>query len=426
MTYQNRPDELDDRCLPQYSALDNSLGHNPCRVARYLIDQCDFYEYYALPALDLRKGRQNYPVPDTDQATVCLCSMGVYNLVQACAACQQPGPYNSTLWSDWVSNCTYSMVNSGQIFPTSSPSDTEIPAWATVNSASGSLSVGSVYQRTSTGNSTLLVSAVAAASTSATPSAQTYTEVTIPLPTSDSDPSGDSDRRRDAIAGAVVAVVFVGILFAATIIYFRRRRRRIKAQQCADGVPDLADWDLPAGMSSGRIPRTADKLGSMLERPGGRVISAAVGEDDPREVHGSGRSIATNSISTGVPVMVHRGRSRPGSVSSETGVTTRATSIASEDDSSVFNDEEDSLSPFSDLNRPAPSLLATRDNIHRVPAFDRSYSSFSLTPSSVARSLSADDGRSSLHSRRSRAPSCSSNGATWGRMEAGSDAASIR
>lgn len=97
MTYQNRPDELDDRCLPQYSALDNSLGHNPCRVARYLIDQCDFYEYYALPALDLRKGRQNYPVPDTDQATVCLCSMGVYNLVQACAACQQPGPYNSTL-----------------------------------------------------------------------------------------------------------------------------------------------------------------------------------------------------------------------------------------------------------------------------------------------------------------------------------------
>ena len=171
MTYQNRPDELDDRCLPQYSALDNSLGHNPCRVARYLIDQCDFYEYYPLPALDLRKGRQNYPVPDTDQATVCLCSMGVYNLVQACAACQQPGPYNSTLvrtsfperlrkrsrpfsslrhfaplqWSDWVSNCTYSMINSGRIFPTSSPSDTEIPAWATVDSASGSLSVGSVY-----------------------------------------------------------------------------------------------------------------------------------------------------------------------------------------------------------------------------------------------------------------------------------------
>lgn len=426
MTYQNRPDVLDHRCLPQYSALDNSMGHNPCRVARHLIDQCDFYEYYPLPALDLRKGRQNYPVPDTDQATVCLCSMGVYNLVQACAACQQSGPYNSTLWSDWVSNCTYSMINSGRIFPISSPSDTEIPAWATVNSASGSLSVGSVYQRASTGNSTLLVSAVAAASTTGTPSAQTYTEVTIPLPTSDSDPSGDSDRRRDAIAGAVVAVVFVGVLFAGTIIYFRRRRRRIKAKQCADGAPDLVDWDFPPGSPSGRIPRVDDGPGYMLERPGGRLLSPSVEKDDPREVHGSGRSIATNSISTGVPVMVHRGRSRPRSVSSETDMSTRATSMISEDDSSLFNDEEDSISPFSDLNRPAPSLLATRDNIHRVPVFDRSYSSFSLTPSSVAHSVSADDGRSSLHSRRSHAPTCSSVGATWGRTEEGSDAASSR
>lgn len=224
-----------------------------------------------------------------------------------------------------------------------------------------------------------------------------------------------------------MAVVFVGILFAASIIYFRRRRRRIKATQCADGASDLADWDLPAGSPSGRIRRTDGKPGSMLERPGGRVLSAAaVGADEPREVHGSGRSIATNSISTGVPVMVHRSRSRPRSVSSETELSTRATSVASEDDSSLFNDEEDSISPFSDLNRPAPSLLATRDNIHRVPVFDRSYSSFSLTPSSVAHSLSADDGRSSLHSRRSRAPTCSSNGATWGRMEEGSDAASSR
>lgn len=93
----NRPDDLDDRCLPQYSALDNSYGHNPCQVARFLIDACEFYEFYPLRALDLRKGRQNYPVPDPYQATACLCSMGVYNLVQACAACQQTGPYVSTL-----------------------------------------------------------------------------------------------------------------------------------------------------------------------------------------------------------------------------------------------------------------------------------------------------------------------------------------
>ncbi|GAA5876706.1 hypothetical protein JCM3774_005922 [Rhodotorula dairenensis] len=405
---QNRPDDLDDRCLPQYSALDNSYGHNPCRVARFLIDECDFYEYYPLRPLDLRKGRQNYPVPDLDQATACLCSMSVYNLVQACAACQQTEPYTSTLWADWVSNCTYGMVNNGHIFPTSCPPQTEIPAWATVDSASGSLSVGSVYQRASTGNSTLLVSAVPAAtsSPSGTQTAQTYTEVTIPLQTNGSYPSGgDSDRRKDAIAGAAVAVAFVGILFVSTFIYFRRRKRRINTLQGLDTTADLAAWDLGGDLSLGSTSRVDHKPSSMLERSDGSSV-LSVGGDGPLHVHGSRRSIATNSVSTGLPVMVYRGHAGPRSTRS-----TRRTSLTSgSDDYGLSAADEDSISPFSDLNRPAPSVPATRDNIHRTPSFNRSYSSFSLTPSSFTRSLVADDDRGSLHSRRSRVTS--SGGAT--------------
>lgn len=96
-TEQNRPSNLSERCLPQYSALDNSLGHNPCRIARRLIDRCDQWDYYDLPPLDLTHGQRRYPVPSFEQVTPCVCSMGVYNLVQACAACQQTTGYNSTL-----------------------------------------------------------------------------------------------------------------------------------------------------------------------------------------------------------------------------------------------------------------------------------------------------------------------------------------
>lgn len=95
----NRPEALGERCLPQYVVLDNAAGQNPCQLARSLIDRCDSsaWEYYPLGPLDLKGGRTHYPIPGAEQVSPCLCSMGVYNLVQACAACQQDAAYNSTL-----------------------------------------------------------------------------------------------------------------------------------------------------------------------------------------------------------------------------------------------------------------------------------------------------------------------------------------
>lgn len=94
-----RPEPLGKRCLPQYVVLDNAAGQNPCQLARSLIDRCDSsaWEYYPLGPLDLKSGRTHYPIPGAEQVSPCLCSMSVYNLVQACAACQQDAAYNSTL-----------------------------------------------------------------------------------------------------------------------------------------------------------------------------------------------------------------------------------------------------------------------------------------------------------------------------------------
>lgn len=203
-----------------------------------------------------------------------------------------------------------------------------------------------------------------------------------------------------------VAVAFVGILFASTFVYFRRRKRRVSHTRSLDTAADLAAWGLRTNLSAEGISRVDLKSSAMLERSDGRSVLHA-GRDEPLHVHGSRQSIATNSVSTGLPVIVHRVHAGTRSLPS-----TRRTSLTSGSDSYGSSAaDEDSISPFSDLNRPAASVPATRDNIHRAPAFSRSYSSFSLTPSSFMYSLATDDERGSLHSRHSRV--ASSDGATW-------------
>lgn len=64
---QNRPEALDDRCLPKYRLLDNDFGQNPCEVARILVDLCQPRAYYSLPALDLVNGKTHYQSPNPGQ-----------------------------------------------------------------------------------------------------------------------------------------------------------------------------------------------------------------------------------------------------------------------------------------------------------------------------------------------------------------------
>lgn len=64
---QNRPEDLDDRCLAKYGVLDNRFGQNPCEVARVLLDMCSPRAYYSLPALDLVNNQTHYPSPNPGQ-----------------------------------------------------------------------------------------------------------------------------------------------------------------------------------------------------------------------------------------------------------------------------------------------------------------------------------------------------------------------
>lgn len=248
---------------------------------------------------------------------------------------------------------------------------------------------------------------------------------------------GSSDARSDAIAAAgecsrldlplrvgadqapttAVACAFVAGLFVAMFVYFRRRRRRLRLRGLGDRAAATVDSDeedddddddderrdvVTAQLMSERFPASATRSVASLDR-------------SSRGMQSSRQSYTTNSVSTGLPVPLFGARARPYSVStrSYSNPPSRATSFISGSTSSLPTGDNISISPFSDLNRPAPSVLATRDNIHSGSPFDRTYSSFSLTPSTMAPSIPFDEDRTSIATRSERAPS--SVGAIWGR-----------
>lgn len=121
----------------------------------------------------------------------------------------------------------------------------------------------------------------------------------------------------------------------------------------------------------------------------------------------SRRSFATNSVSTGLPVNPF-GR-QASLYTTSTGFDTMTRSSEFDEYGRDYideDDEEDSISPFSDIHRPAPSHLATRDNIHASPSLNRSLSTFTLSSSIHS------DARS-VRTASTRAPP-SSIGATYG------------
>lgn len=229
------------------------------------------------------------------------------------------------------------------------------------------------------------------------------------------EPGPDAGANLQAMT--VVACAFVAALFVATIVYFRRRKRRNRRVSLASetGLPD------PLGkVRAGEDIDDSDDddddedeqvMSERRYRPASLLAPSAGRE---AEITSSRRSIATNSVSTGLPVPMYGLHGRPYSVSARS----RPASFVTDDLSSLYEDDE-SVSPFSDINRPAPSRTATRDNIHRAPTIERSYSSFSLTPSTLAPSVLSDDDRASIRTRSTRAPS--SVGATWGRADPNDD-----
>ncbi|GAA5855320.1 hypothetical protein JCM8547_009033 [Rhodosporidiobolus lusitaniae] len=474
---QNRPDALADRCLAKYVALDNKYGQNPCEVARILVDVCDGYQeaYYALAPLDLVNGQRQYRSPNPLQATSCLCSMGVYNLVQGCAACQSLAKYDATLWTNWVANCTMSNINNGQTFPYSIPSYTSLPDWACANNAGGSLSVGQVYRHmtgyngtdpeaggaggvsSSTSTTTTEAASSASESYSEAKAAQTVSKVNG----DEGDGSSGGGGSTTKVVAVVVPLVLVGALLGAVFAYLRKKR---KLRRQTRGHKLASSSDLPGSSSSPAAfaafgarsfrsnPSTVDFMGGSMMKQKDSRVSLVVPSESVFTRSGAGGSrrsrcsFATNSVSTHDADNPFLRRTSSTVYTPSTGFDTisqSGTEFSSsyldgdgrsyldnadeeeeeeDDDRSEGEDDDDDPSPFSDIHRPPPSVLPTRSNIHASPRsseYRRSVSTFGsihLSESSAASTRYGgrdEDGRSLL-SVSSRGAPPSSSGATYG------------
>ncbi|GAA6055092.1 hypothetical protein JCM3770_001792 [Rhodotorula araucariae] len=438
----NRPADFDDRCLDKYDWLENRFGQSPCEVARLLIDLCQSPSHYALAPLDLEHGQTHYPSPDPFQATSCQCSMGVYNLVQGCAACQQDGRFESTLWTNWVANCTMSNINNGLVFPYDCPAETEIPDWAWENNSNGALSLGQVFRNAYGQDEPTAPSSSSAPSTTAAPSTSpipnpAYTEMSgkqsiSSIPSDDDDSSsGESSSNVGMIVGIAVSVVIVGALVGAVLAYLHKKKRKLKRRgHRLESSSDLPEHD--AGVfGSGVSSSTAAYSGGLMKQKNSRVSVFA--RPAPSERSSTARSFATNSVSTGVPVGAYNRESTLYTPSSGFDTLTRSSGLSYDPSRESYcdreseaaltlegEDEDDSISPFSDIHRPAPSHVNTRNNIHTVPPSMRSYSSFSLSasttqsPSLLSHESDGVDATSLFTTSSSRGAPPSSCGATYG------------
>ncbi|GAA6001000.1 uncharacterized protein JCM10292_006325 [Rhodotorula paludigena] len=415
----NRPQALSERCLPEFDWLDNDIGQSPCEVARILIDECSAQDFYSLAALDLVHGQTHYPSPNPMQGSSCQCSMGVYNLVQACAACQQDWDYEATPWGDWVANCTVSNVNSGLTFPYDCPGGTEIPDWAYANNAGGALIVGEVYRHAAHNQSSSSAPPSSTSSPASTSTSETqYTEYSAKQTMSNIDSGAGEVRDKDEdsgskigmIVGVAVPVVLAAFLAGALFAYLRRKKRKSRQRgQRLDSSSEVHD----------SASSTLYSDGVMKQKEAGFSAFAAPVRSTSSYTRGSGRSFTTNSVSTGVPIDAYRRESTFYSPSTGFDTMTRSSEFTYEDsvdarDESTDIDDE-SISPFSDIHRPAPSRVNTRNNIHTSPSFShQSFSSFSLSPSTHTPSVRSRDDAASLLTTASSRAAPSSSGATYG------------
>ncbi|KDQ10167.1 hypothetical protein BOTBODRAFT_147848 [Botryobasidium botryosum FD-172 SS1] len=207
-------------CEPARTQFDNSESQSPCLVASFLWGACKTDGIAAnVPPLGL--GAISYGGPSQTAATNCSCSSVVYNLMSACAYCQDGAPQS---WAYWASNCTDNPVPPGQYTLPISP-QTEVPVWA--------------YIKPDDMNGTFDPAAVqsylpGSALSSALPSASTAGPV--PSPTNPTAPvinaspaSNGRGTNVGAIAGGVIggAVLIAVICIIALAAIKRSQKRRV-------------------------------------------------------------------------------------------------------------------------------------------------------------------------------------------------------
>ncbi|GAA5964383.1 hypothetical protein JCM3765_006397 [Sporobolomyces pararoseus] len=461
--------DLEHICYPAFSSLDNSMYQNPCQIAHILFRVCDSpssnRDDYPLSALDQGRGQHHYPAPNQWQATECICSMAGYNLVQACAACQSTTPILSTSWNDWVSNCTMSNINFGKTFPYDIPSSTVLPNWVYANNNHGAFSMADTFGRINSNQSSwpfnpssfsIATASSTKAAASATASSDSYGEANqTPSSAATTDGDGDADDSSNNSAakiavGIVIPIVVIGGILLTIWLYVRQKRRNTRQRGFRLG----SDNNLPPPSflvhESSANPfsdsqYSAPPLMTQQKESSGITSLFFPSETVFTRSSNSRSSFTTNSVSTGSISAAYTRRSGqqrpriglgPDPYGPRDSTSLFAPSTIDYDSRSsaayTYDDEEEddrdeSISPFSDLHRPEPTVLASRNNLHnnssRVPYYSPSIMSGSASEtdsmlSGNGRRIMDPDEESviTLSSRISklsgRAPS--SSGATYG------------
>ncbi|GAA5904318.1 uncharacterized protein JCM6883_006446 [Sporobolomyces salmoneus] len=461
-------EDLERVCYPDFSSLDNSYQQNPCQVAHILFRVCDNSEIsrddYSLSALDVERGQHHYPAPNQWQATECICSMAGYNLVQACAACQQTTPIGAVSWNDWVSNCTMSNINFGKTFPYEIPSSTNLPNWAYANNRYGSFNMADTFGRINNNQSAwpfnpssysiaTATSTTSFASSSPTPpggygQANSEPPSNVPDGDGDADDTGENNTAAKIAVGVVIPIVVIGGILLSILFYIRRKRRTARQRGLRLGSdnnlpPPTFLVDDPSSNPFSDPQHFAASGPDMTQQKGPSQITSLFLPSETvftRSSH-SRSSFTTNSVSTGSVSVEYAQRTLPRHLQgprlgpdpygprdstslfapSTTDYDSRSSAAYTYDD-----DEDESISPFSDIHRPRPTVLASRNNLHNTSQGRRGasyYSSPSLMSASASETDSMLSGRDAdeesvitLSSRISklsgRAPS--SCGATYG------------
>lgn len=187
-------------------------------------------------------------------------------------------------------------------------------------------------------------------------------------------------------ASTVIPVIVLAALLFAGFIYLRRKKRNLRRQR---GFRLGSDNDLPpptfiVDPSSNPFTDIAAAHPVMSQQKDSRVSLFLPSETVFTRSSHSRSSFTTNSVSTGsISTAPYSSRPRQARLDqdpygqhslftpSTAGYDSRSSAAYTYDDdddqdSQAHPYENESISPFSDINRPARTLLATRNNLHNT------------------------------------------------------------
>ncbi|KAG2134593.1 uncharacterized protein EDB93DRAFT_842592 [Suillus bovinus] len=118
-------------CNDGYSWMDNSQGNSPCLTVAYVEGACTGNNYVQPILIN----GYSYSLPNSSTANECYCSWASYNLMMACALCQETTNVSVWEWPQWASGCATNPSWTQEYFPSgyTLAGDASIPYWAITN-----------------------------------------------------------------------------------------------------------------------------------------------------------------------------------------------------------------------------------------------------------------------------------------------------